>query len=103
MLPRIWPRQRSTSSAPATAGACVRWIEDRKINHSVRAVRHDSVRGTLPILTLVLLLAACSDPSAPSGTGAAMDAPDMYQIRNGWTRKLVGIRIAPDTAVVPAG
>ena len=103
MLPRIWPRQRSISAVPATAGACVRWIGGRKIEHTVRAVRHHSIRGTLSILTLVLLLAACSDPSAPSGTGnGAMDPPDMYQIR-GWNRKVVELRIAPDTAVVSAG
>jgi hypothetical protein len=80
--------------------ACGRWTGDRKIGHN-RAVEHHLARRTLPILTLVLLLAACADSSAPAAPDAG--AVDMYQVGRGWARRLVGIRISPDTAVVSPG
>jgi hypothetical protein len=84
----------------AVLAACGRWSSDRKIGHN-RAVQHHPVCRTLPILTLVLLLAACADSSAPAAPDAG--AVDMYQVGRGWTRRLVGIRISPDTAVVSPG
>jgi hypothetical protein len=84
----------------AVLAACGRWSSDRKIGHN-RAVQHHLVCRTLPILTLVLLLAACADSSAPAAPDAG--AVDMYQVGRGWARRLVGIRISPDTAVVSPG
>jgi hypothetical protein len=84
----------------AVPAACGRWSNDRKIGQN-RAVQHHLVCRTLPILTLVLLLAACADSSAPAAPDAG--AVDMYQVGRGWARRLVGIRISPDTAVVSPG
>jgi hypothetical protein len=84
----------------AVFAACGRWTSDRKIGNN-RAVQHHLACRTLPILTLVLLLAACADSSAPAAPDAG--AVDMYQVGRGWARRLVGIRISPDTAVVLAG
>jgi hypothetical protein len=84
----------------AVPAACGRWSSDRKIGHN-RAVQHHFVRRTLPILTLVLLLAACADSSAPVAPDGGV--VDMYQVGRGWARRLVGIRISPDTAVVSPG
>jgi hypothetical protein len=82
------------------AAACGRWDGDRKIGHN-RAGRHHLVCRALPILTLTLLLAACADSSAPVAPDGG--AVDMYQVGRGWARRLVGIRISPDTAVVSPG
>jgi hypothetical protein len=88
----------------AVSAACGRWISDRKIDYN-RAVRHHLVCGTFPILTLVLLLAACADSSAPLAPDgvAAYQQPNVFVTGRGWTRKIVRIRIAPDTAVVSPG
>jgi hypothetical protein len=84
----------------AVPAACGRWSSDRKIGHN-RAIQHHFVRRTLPILTLVLLLAACADSSAPVAPDGGV--VDLYQVGRGWTRRLVGIHISPDTAVVSPG
>jgi hypothetical protein len=84
----------------AVPAACGRWSSDGKIGRD-RAVQHHLVCGTFPILTLLLLLAACADSSAPVAPDGGV--VDMYQVGRGWVRRLVGIRISPDPAVVSPG
>jgi hypothetical protein len=84
----------------AVFAACGRWSSDRKIGNN-RAVQHHLVCRTLPILTLDLLMAAFADSSAPLPPDGGV--ADMYQVGRGWARRLVGIRISPDTAVVSPG
>jgi hypothetical protein len=87
----------------AVPAACGRRDNDRKIGHN-RVVRHHLVCRALPILTLVLLLAACADSSALlAPEGGTVSQPNALLSIRGWTRKIVRIRIAPDTAVVSPG
>ncbi len=81
--------------------ACGRW-------HSARTIDRDSasrpLRRTLLILPLILLLGGCGDSTAPQDPGTALpDQANIYVTSKGRDRKLVEVRIAPDTAVVAPG
>ncbi len=87
----------------AFPAACGLGSTDRSIRQHY-APRYHLVSKALPVLTLVLLLAACTESSAPLAPAAgATDEIDMSLLRRGWGRKLVRIQIAPDTARVSPG
>ena len=97
MLPSAWLQRGSSRAILADSPACERGSKTHSIGHAC-IPNHQPLRRALPILSLVLL-ASCADPSAPVTT---LEPPDMYAIR-GWGRKIVSVKIAPDTGVVAPG